>query len=216
MKKIKIFSLLSILIVSLIYTTNVTAIPNNIILFDGEEPNFETVLGVTINKKEQNNYEVQQTASTIGTKINELKHVNYQVNLLDSIPIKTIEANIIPQTTVIPVGSTIGLKLYTDGVLVVGMSEIENSNNEKVKPYEQTQIQEGDRIVEIDDKIITCTADLVECINSSNGNEVKVKYAREEQYFTSSITPVKTASNEYKLGLWVRDAQARSWDYIFL
>ncbi len=35
------------------------------------------------------------------------------------------------------------MKLYTDGVLVVGMSEIEGK-----RPYENTGIQEGDRIIQ--------------------------------------------------------------------
>ena len=44
MKKIKIFSLLSMLLIVLIYTTNITSIPNNIILLDGEEPSIKTIL----------------------------------------------------------------------------------------------------------------------------------------------------------------------------
>lgn len=208
MKKIKIFSLLSILFLMLIYTTNVSAIPNNIILFDGEEPKIDTVLGVTINRKDSKNYDVRQTSSNLTNEVDQLKHVDYEVSLLDTFSIKTIQANIIPQTTVIPVGYTVGLKLYTDGVLVVGMSEIETTNNIKVKPYEGSEIKEGDRIIEIDNKAITCTSDLVDFVNESNGDKVTIKYVREEQILTSQIIPAKTSSNEYKLGLWVRDAQA--------
>ena len=32
----------------------------------------------------------------------------------------------------------------------------------------------------------------------------------------TSVLPVETANNEYKLGLWVRDAAARSWNYNIL
>ena len=35
-----------------------------------------------------------------------------------------------------PIGRTIGLKLYTDGVLVVGMSEIDGEDGKKYVPYE--------------------------------------------------------------------------------
>ena len=47
----------------------------------------------------------------------------------------------------IPVGNIAGIKLYTNGVLVVGMSEIEGMDNKKYKPYENTGIKEGDRII---------------------------------------------------------------------
>lgn len=213
MKKIKIFSLFSFLIILLIYVTNITAIPASVILLDGEELKLDTVLGVKINKKDS--IKLQQASTTFGKKVNELKQVDYQLSLLDKIPLKTIEANIIPQTTVIPIGKTIGLKLYTDGVLVVGMSEIENINNEKVKPYENSKIKEGDRIIAIDEEAISCTSDLVNIVNNSKGKNISLKYVRENKVFTSDILPVQTSSKEYKLGLWVRDAQARSW-YNFL
>lgn len=216
MKKIKIFSLLSFLLIALIYASNVMSIPDNVILIDGEELKLNTIAGVTVNKKENETYETRQTAVTLGEKIDVLKQVNYQVSLLDRIPIKTVEANIIPKTKVIPIGSTIGLKLYTDGVLVVGMSEIENIDKQKVKPYENTQIQEGDRIISIDDKAITCTADLLEAVNNSNGNAIKIDYVREDEVLSGYMFPAKTSSNEYKLGLWVRDAAAGVRNNFFL
>ena len=55
----------------------------------------------------------------------------------------------ISKTSVVPIGKAIGMKLYTDGVLVVGMSEIEGK-----RPYENTGIQEGDRIIQINENDI--------------------------------------------------------------
>lgn len=208
MKKIKIFSLFSMLIIALIYTTNVTSIPNNIIMLDGESLNVHTVVGITVKPKENDEYITQQASTNIVSRVNPLKQVDYQVSLLNTIPLKTVQTSIIPKTTVVPIGSTIGLKLYTDGVLVVGMSEIEDNNKQKVKPYQNAKIQEGDRIIAINDKAITCTADLVETVNESKGKSIEVKYVRESETFCENMQPAQTVSNEYKLGLWVRDAAA--------
>ena len=164
--------------------------------------------GLKVNKKENNGYEVKQTSAPVKTSINTVKKVNYQISLLNVLPLKNVEANILPQTTVVPIGKTIGLKLYTDGVLVVGMSEIKNINNQRVKPYESSGIKEGDRIVAINEKSITCTVDLVECLNDSKGNTVTVKYIRDENEYSDNMMPAQTSVNEYKLALWVRDAQA--------
>lgn len=105
-------------------------------------------------------------------------------------------------------GSAIGLKLYTSGVLVVGMSEIEGVDNNKYKPYENTGIQEGDMIVEINKETVTCTTDLLSTVNGSKGNKLSIKYVRNGQTLETNITPVKVGNNNYKLGLWVRDAAA--------
>jgi len=88
-------------------------------------------------------------------------------------------------------------------VLIVGMSEI---NGEK--PYEKSGIKEGDRIIAINNNKISNTEDLIETVNKSSGKEIIIKYIREESEETTSITPVRTNDNEYKIGLWVRDAAA--------
>ena len=216
MRFLKYISLISILVIALIYTTNITAIPNKIILLDGENLNINTVFGVNINEKQNYDYVAMQASSNISTITNEVKRVDYEVSLLDKLPIKTIEANIIPKITVIPVGKTIGLKLYTDGVLVVGMSEIEDVNKQKVKPYENSQIKEGDRIIAVNENTITCTADLIECVNDAKESSINIKYVRDDNVLSDNIIPAKTSYNEYKLGLWVRDAAARCGDFIIL
>lgn len=127
------------------------------------------------------------------------------VQLFGKLNVSNVTLNVIPKTTVIPLGNTIGLKLYTEGVLVVGMSEIEGK-----KPYENTGIQEGDRIIKIDKQNISSTDDLVQTVNSAQGKEVQVTYIKDDtlEELTTNMLPAKTKDNEYKLGLWVRDAAA--------
>ena len=88
------------------------------------------------------------------------------------------------------------------------MSEIEGEDNQKYKPYENTGIEEGDTIIKINDQEIANTEQLVETVNLSKGEEIKIEYIHEEETKECSITPVKTSTDEYKLGLWVRDSAA--------
>ena len=53
---------------------------------------------------------------------------------------------------------------------------------------------------------VTCTSDLITKVNESNGNSVKITYVRDGSNYNTEILPTKTSDNEYKLGLWVRDA----------
>ena len=97
--------------------------------------------------------------------------------------------------------------MYTEGVMVVGLTEIEGK-----KPYEKAKIKEGDVIIRINEKEIHKANELIECVNSSRGRTLEVIYIRDGKEAETSILPVKTSTNEYKLGLWVRDGAARNWN----
>ena len=202
MKNKKMIPIIFFLLIILAYVTNISAIPDSIILFKNEELNLGNIAGVTVNIKNNQEYEAIQT-SVNTSNVEVADEVTLELSLFNTIPVKDVTVNVIPRATVIPIGTTVGLKLYTDGVLVVGMSEIDGK-----KPYEKTGIEEGDRIICLDEETITCTADLIQKVNESNGEEVNIKYVRDGAEFETEMTPVKTASNEYKLGLWVRDAAA--------
>ena len=107
-----------------------------------------------------------------------------------------------------PIGRTVGLKLYTNGVLVVGMSEIDGQDGNKYMPYNGSGIKEGDMIKEINGKEISNTQELINIVNSSNGKEISLKYEREGNLIYTSIVPIKGKDGNYMLGLWVRDASA--------
>ena len=212
-RKIKVILLLFILLFLYIYVASVTLVPNSIILMQGESLNLATLWGISIKENENSNpnigeYNQNKTIETATKNIednslNETGKIDLSLNLLDKIPLKEISVNVIPKVNVIPLGNAIGLKLYTEGVLIVGMSEIEGK-----RPYEFSGIKEGDRIISIDNKKIETTEDLIETVNSSKGKEVSIKYVRENSEEVTNITPVQTKQNEYKLGLWVRDAAA--------
>ena len=107
-----------------------------------------------------------------------------------------------------PIGRTVGLKLYTNGVLVVGMSEIDGKDGNKYMPYKDSGIKEGDMIREINGKEISNTQELINIVNNSNGNEISIKYERNGELIYTSIKPIKGKDQTYMLGLWVRDAAA--------
>lgn len=199
MKKIKRAILIFLLLIILAYTTNITAIPNSVIIFQGEELNLGTTFGLYLKEKED---KTVQTSSTIDNK-NVLSKKTATISLFNLFDIKDLEINTIPETTVIPLGNLVGLKLYTNGVLVVGKSEINGQ-----KPYANTGIEEGDIIVEINQKEITCTSDLIETVNDSNGQDLRIKYVREGIEYTANMEAIRAEDNKYKIGLWVRDGAA--------
>lgn len=201
MKFIKRFFLILFLFIILIYVTNITSIPDTIILFQNEKLNLGTIIGIHLDE-ENSNYNVVQTSSSL-QNANAVEKNKVAVKLFNLINVKEVEVNRMPNTTVIPLGNLIGLKLYTSGVLVIGMTEIEGK-----KPYENSGIEEGDMIVEVNNKEVTCTAELISTVNEARGEDLNIKYVRDGIEYIANIEPIKTEKNEYKLGLWVRDGAA--------
>lgn len=192
----KIFLIIFLLVI-LIYVTNITGISKNIILFEGETLKLGEIFGIYINKEPIVTTSVNNEDSNIVSE--EIVHLS----LFNLVKVKDVDVTIIENTKVIPLGNTIGLKLYANGVLVIGMTEIEGK-----KPYQNSGIKEGDLIVYIDNTQITTTDELVECINKSNGELLQITYIRDGEQYVTNIEPATTQSQEYKLGLWVRDGAA--------
>ena len=197
--------LLLTLFIIYIYILVINYIPDQITIFEGENISLKTFFGITLDSED----EVLSVSADTGEKtINKVGSEKLSVNFFDKLFIKDIDVSVLPRTTVIPVGNIAGLKLYTSGVLVVGMSEIEGEDSKIYKPYENTGIEEGDTIVKINDNEINTTDELIEKVNMSKGEKVEIEYIHDEETKECSITPVKTNEEEYKLGLWVRDSAA--------
>lgn len=199
MKIFKEIFIVFLLLIIYVYICNITLLPNNIIIMQGENLNINPVLGLYLNS----NNNIMQASSNLNNPINTVGKLDFKLDLFNLFPVKDISVNVIPKTKVVPIGASIGMKLYTDGVLVVGMSEIEGE-----EPFKNSGIKEGDRILEINDNKISNTNELINVVNESEGNNLNIKYVRGEEVETTSIKPVKNSNNEYKLGLWVRDAAA--------
>ncbi len=150
MKKTYICILLLLLTVVLIYVSDITNLPDNVVLFEGEALNLKTVLGVDVKTAFSSNPNIERIENnqTITVSANASEDTDYTGNLglevsFLGLKVKEINVDIIENVEVVPLGSLIGVKLYTNGVLVVGMSEITGSDMERYKPYENSRDREG-------------------------------------------------------------------------
>ena len=193
MKKMKIVITILFLFIIYMYVSNITLIPKQITLLEGESYKIRTLYGIG----------VVETSSAISGNENTIK---VGLSLLGK-NVREVTLNILEDIEVIPIGKIIGLKLYTNGVLIVGMSEIENVNHIIEKPFENLDIQEGDTIIKVNDSEIQTIEALQKEINNSAGKNINLTLLKEDGTIsTSNIKPVQVSSKEYKLGLWVKDA----------
>ncbi len=205
MKHLKRVSLLFVLFFIFIYVVSIDNIPQTIEIFQGEEINIQTLWGINISNSDKT---IETSTRLYSNTFDKIGEEELEVSLFDKIKLKTINVNVIEDVEVIPVGEIVGIKLYTNGVLVVGTASIEGYDGKIYKPYQECGIQEGDSITHINGKEITSAEDMMEEINVLADNSVELTFIHDNEIKTGKIVPVKNKENLYKIGLWVRDSAA--------
>ena len=208
MKRTRRIFIIDFLLCIYTYCCKVDSIPNNIILYGGEQLNIGNFAGISLKIGDKDCDTVLASSEISSLSDSKNKEATVDVKLFDTFNVKEVSVSIIDKTTVVPVGQVSGLKLYTNGVLVVGMSEIKGIDNQKYKPYENSGIEEGDRITKINNEEVTDTNTLINIVNKSKGKNLEIEYVRNNEIKNCNITPIKYGDGSYKLGLWVRDSAA--------
>ena len=133
---------------------------------------------------------------------------NIQINFLGIIPIKSVMVNKVQDIEVIPGGRSIGIRLSSKGVLVVGYSEV-NVNNEKVEsPGKLAGIEIGDLIISVNDKNVDSTKNLIQLIKATKEDSIELEILRNEEKLLKELKIIKENNKDAKIGLWIRDTTA--------
>lgn len=135
---------------------------------------------------------------------------SYQVDvkLMGVLPVKQVNVDVVEQTMVVPCGTPFGIKMFTQGVVVVGMSSVDAEGG-SINPAKEAGIQQGDVLISIDGKKLNSNQDVSDIIEHCDGKTLDVELQRKNMTFHVDLTPVKSASEDcYKLGAWVRDSSA--------
>jgi stage IV sporulation protein B len=117
---------------------------------------------------------------------------------------KNISLDVIETSELIPCGNPIGIYVETDGILVLGSGRITGEDGLNYEPI-SNKLKSGDYILAINGKEMSKKKELMDEIQNSSGTDVNLLIRRNEEEFTVRITPVKTASGNYKIGAWIRD-----------
>ena len=104
----------------------------------------------------------------------------------------------------IPVGHTVGVKLFADGVMVVDFSR----EAEGKTPAEESGLQIGDVITACNDVKITSTEQFQELLQNSKGTDVKLSVEHDGEERMLTATAEKESDGVYRLGAWIRDSMA--------
>lgn len=130
------------------------------------------------------------------------------IELFGTIPVKEVRVELTDEKIVTVCGTPFGVKMFTDGVLIVGLSRIHTENGLSC-PALESGIVEGDVICSIDGEKVYTNEDVASFIENSDGETLSMLIKRDGETMTVEVTPEKMADGSgYKAGFWVRDSSA--------
>ena len=106
------------------------------------------------------------------------------------------------QRTLIPVGKAVGIKLFADGALVVGLSEGDPC------PAKDCGLKEGDLILSMGDTKITSTEQVRALLQDNGCEPLIMTVRRSSRTLTVTVVPVQGVDGAWQLGAWIRDSMA--------
>ncbi|MGE5560099.1 MAG: SpoIVB peptidase [Chloroflexota bacterium] len=137
--------------------------------------------------------------------------VNLQIRLFGIIPIRRIAVNVIPEVKVIPAGHSIGILLRSNGVMVVGLTEVVDDDGKSHQPARDAGIAVGDLVTAINGMPVGDDDTVARIIDDCGrrGVLVECEVHRGNQVFTCSLPPILChETGRYRVGMYIRDGAA--------
>ncbi|MFC7440975.1 SpoIVB peptidase [Laceyella putida] len=133
------------------------------------------------------------------------------LKLFGRLPIKNVDVHVYPNLKVVPGGQSIGVKLRSDGALVVGHHVVHGKKSEQKSPAEQADIRVGDYLAQINGVSVKQIGDVARAVNKAGKAKqmLRLVIIRDGKKRNVSIRPVFDEKEQmYRLGLYIRDSAA--------
>lgn len=190
MKQKKFYFLIVLFTILYVYMTNLDNIPEKIVLFQNENYEINHLKGIDI---DGNKVSIADKIWSKLAKVNSDTTGKSRLHLsaLGGFFKKDIEVSVLPTTKVIIGGDTVGIRLYSKGVLVIGESPVQGIDGNYYEPYKLTNIQKGDKILQINGHNIETIFELTEVVGSISGDQKAIiLYEQDGKIYEEEINPV--------------------------
>lgn len=135
---------------------------------------------------------------------------NTELKFMGFIPVKTARVQVVANTVVDVSGQPFGIKMFSDGVMVVGFSDIYTQGG-YANPAKNAGLSLGDTVHTMNGMAVRSNEDVKKVVEESGGNAISLEYTHQNKRYTASLRPVLQEGGEdnaYRLGMWVRDSSA--------
>ena len=130
------------------------------------------------------------------------------LKLFGVIPFSSTTVEVVDEMYVAVLGNPFGMKIYTDGVLVIELSNVLSEGKTK-NPAKKAGLEVGDYIKKANGVQITTNEDLSEVVMNSAGAQIELEVLRNKKTIFLKLNPVKSDEDGlFHAGVWVRDSSA--------
>jgi len=121
------------------------------------------------------------------------------------IPMRRVTLDVVSDIKIVPLGTAIGVRINTDGVMILGTGSFLGNDGEAHSPSEGV-LRAGDLVSHANGREITCKEDLSALVAKSEG-DITLKLRRDDEQLEVTITPQVAATDDVRrIGAWVRDS----------
>lgn len=197
MQKKRIISLVFLVLFVLSLAVGYINLPDSFVLYKDRNWAYDGIARISVTDK------------SIETSKNEIIPRNvgsYEASLsVWGIPCKKVNVKVLDDKKVIVPGMPIGIRLYSDGLVVVAVGRV---NENKKSPAEAAGIKEGDVIVSLNGKKAGTPNEFSDAIANSE-KAVSLGILSGEEKREVMVLPEMSEYDKVKrIGLWVRDSTA--------
>lgn len=205
----KVISFIGLMITSVIFGMVIFAqktIPDSIHLVESEKIMISEIFSLNVTQNEDS--VSANTSSNVIDDRSQSREYTLDISLLNSIPVKSSSVTVSKRQYVVPGGDVFGIKLFTDGAVIVGMDDVSTASGAR-NPGKEAGLETGDVITSLNGKRITTVNELTEFFQGTQDKTVKVTADRNGKPFEAELTlAVSESDGKNKAGLWVRDSTA--------
>ena len=108
---------------------------------------------------------------------------------------------------VVPMGKAVGIKLFSDGVLVVGLSPVETEAGDQC-PGKACGLKTGDVITHINGDEVDTIEEVQAAVARLEGGPLTIQAMRDQRQLQLTTAAVENRQGVYQLGVWLRDSMA--------
>ena len=109
--------------------------------------------------------------------------------------------------TVIPIGKAVGIKLFSDGVLVVGLAPVETTGG-SCYPGRDCGLKEGDVITHINGEEVDAIEQVQAVVAQQRDTPLTIQAVRGQKQLQLTASAAENRQGDYQLGVWLRDSMA--------
>ncbi len=127
------------------------------------------------------------------------------ISLFGLLPLREVEIDVSDDLRLYPGGQAVGVALHTQGVLVVGTSDLSDA----FSPARLAGLKAGDLITEVNGRSLDGTSQLTELVAASGEKPLPLTVRRGDSTLSLTLEPRRDGqTGTYRIGAWVRDSTA--------